>query len=152
MKVIYEDLYDKHIKKCKQLLEKGIITEDDFINIKEKKINAKAFNYLEEEIINENDNNNNNDNNRTVSAIKKKFVKFLVLIENIVKILFAVFSMFTASIIKPYGIHTVLWIFVAILLLPIIQNKIASKTNKKITKLIIMLICIIMYFTAIMIS
>lgn len=136
---IYKDLYDNHIKKYEELLEKNVITEYEFNKIK------KEF-YLKEELSQKDTNDFQNTNKvKEKLTLKEFFLELVKLISNLLKILCAIFVLITAIAIEPYGIYTILWIIITILLLPVVQN-IITKKNEKIKKSFITGICIISYF------
>ena len=122
---IYNDLYDNHIKKYEELLENNVITEYEFNKIK------KEF-YIKEELSQKDTNNFQNANKvKEKLTLKEFFLELMKLISNLLKILCAIFVLITAIAIEPYGIHTILWIIITILLLPIVKNMITKKKKKK---------------------
>lgn len=141
---IYKDLYDNHIKKYEELLEKNIITEYELNNIKE---NICRKEQLSQEEIYTSERKNITDKIEKLS-LKEIVLETMKLVLNIFKLIIYfivyLFILLPTVMLEPYGIHTILFIVVAILLLPFIQNKIV-KRNTKIKKSFITFISIFMY-------
>ena len=91
---IYKDLYDNHIKKYEELLEKNVITEYEFNKIK-KDI------YLKEQLSQKDINDFQNTNKvKEKLTLKEFFLELVKLISNLLKILCAIFVLITAIAIE----------------------------------------------------